>query len=502
MITQVIFWMVICTLGYCIGRIAIGLDAKYAYCMSLPLGIGFSAFVTMILAISNIGLGPRYSLLIVGGGVLCIYFVRLRKRSSQGTGSLNLKSTVGFLAFLAGVTAASIILSKYNFVQYTSDSFNAHEGFGRVIALSKQFDLKDPTLRVGVTFAPMLALVNATGFDFGIKHLYTLYPLCTVFLIAVVIVFSTDVLRLANNKRICLLICLGFSVVLLVLNRNVIIHSFTALPNLLGSLFLSAGLLCFYRWFFDRCSSSVYDTGKGNSGKPFLLCASAMFAFSAMTRAELYYYILIPFFFITIDRRAVIMFSLVYVPLCYTWVAFRFLSFGYCSSCGPYGKGSEIDFLAGAIYAIIFSCGMLKLASGWLKRNRYFMVAYIVFSIILFSLFLYFGSSIFSLFKNLLILLFVSGNWGLFWYVVIPFSFVALLLDNFEGKSMFIVLSLGFVLLEITIYAVYVGGIHTGNPMRSENRILLNILPFLVFYVVNNFAARLSFDVSNCNTGF
>lgn len=483
---QILFWLIVSFIGFYFGKFCIGLSSKYAFSMSFQLGIGLSVFTGILLLFCNFELPLYYSMIINLFLIVCIFYrCKEHNRLSKGV----LKSDLLLKSFLlAGfIILFSAIFVKYNLAMYTSDSFG-YEGFGRVISISRQFIASDEFVNSSMRKEPMLALVHAISFSLGIVHLNSFYPLCAIFVILGTVIFSVSTLRRTLTKKtsLILLIC---SVCCLICTKNFILHSFFVLPNMIATLFLSSGLFCFYRYTISdrKVQLERIEIVPEHS---LLVCSIVMFGFGTMVRPEFRFYVLIPFFFIARESKtAATILPLIYVPLAYVWPLVRFFH-NNGENIGAYASLSiDIFSLFSFLFILFGACRSVRFKDNFIYLSIYLSIVMVII-VTYFSFTANFGICI----QNLYSLMFKTGNWGIFWYIIIPLICLSVFFDNnTKSRNIFLILFGGFLCLRIVIYTVFrSSGVVDWQYMGSGNRILLHIIPFLVFYIVSNFSKRLS----------
>lgn len=466
---EMFFWPALCLAGFFWGKYVFRLPENYSLILSLPFGLGFSSFFSLLIITIGLNIPIYYSLIIPFIIAIYCFYKYPNSESSSNIFFITKSIVFCFIIFLV-----NYLLNSYNLAAYTSDSF-VYDGIGRVIAISARFDATINTEVNDLLFMkpPMSSLLHALGYSYGIESLFTLYPFVSLFTLMGLIYFSFIIGKEHFNVKLPILILTAILGSLLLISPNYIYHTFFALPNLLASMYFSLGLYCTILYKYNQ----KYFT-KEYSQNPLLLSIGALLGFAYLTNPTMGFLNLLPILFIATDRDTIPQLSLSYLPISYIWPVFQLLQ-GRIPA--PYGfHGYDLLTLLSYLIVMYFAPKIyLRWGYDLLVKGLFLALsAILLFCVIVFP------QNFFAMLSNLLSLMFYTGDWGAFWYIATTMVMLFICFSKIKYKEIFVIFIYGFFIVRFLIYSVTrdkLGIDHTS--ISSGNRILLFIAPFIIFYI-------------------
>lgn len=452
------------------------------FCFKEHLGIVITCLLGLVSGVTLYGLssvlllilGIPFTLVSVSGCALGVMILILVKKYKFL--SLNKREAVLLAISVFSFMLLLTVFVKLNFAVTTYDSYY-YVNFGKAIAYYKGFipDMAYPIRSFGL-FMPLLHSLAMFGrYDFS----YAIHPLLSLnFLIIFYVCLYEEIIKVGNNKVNSAIIALLGT---LVIGGSYfwIFQSVLMLNNLITSIFLSLAVIFAWRaltkgnqiWFkFSFYFMLVFLFSRVENPLCGLLFFAAMFMLNIP-------YDLVRNYFTLYSVAAILWYSKVFTIT---------------------GIGGQGDFLTInkaiailVLYALLLLF-LFKQSSLAMKLKPYIGMLLILMLLII--------SGVLTIIKmnhaylNLKVMIenmFMYGSWGYTWVIVLMMVILTVVMNEFPESKYFLTCIIGYFLVMFILFMFRPQPVRLGFG-DSANRMLIHILPVLVFYLFSKFGNQFS----------
>ncbi len=410
----------------------------------------------------------------------------------------NLKATFGdrdrlkrlVILYFVCLLFIFLITIKLHYVFATPDSLQ-YNAFSKIFHYYAHFERGNSRVFVFAHSVrlPFISAVQNFAYLLGIGAYTSFFPVTSFFVIILVLFFLFDKISI-REKPAAGLTWFSISALLLLFNRNYLLHSFYYHSNLTVAAYFSAGV--FLSLLYLRREEPIY-----------FFFSSGLLASTVLIRKEMLIFSLIPIFltlYFFKPYRAKIRFSALALFLVigypwFLWGIFKLLEWG-SFSFKNFSSGHGSFYLPILTLACTFAAFLLPVPKFFRKNS----IKLSLVSSALFFLILYFlnGSRLIGSLRDLLSLALAGkGRWQLFWYCFTFATAIYILIIYLKSKPKASLLEheykplcgLKFVLsviivffaLRIVLYSIFTAP-KANAYLASGNRILLHIFPIAVYF--------------------
>lgn len=450
------------------------LQPHYQFFLSFPIGLVIWCLAVFILHV--LGISDKTGLVFLFQGIIfigCLFSLRRLKNRRIFRDLVLFTSIFIFLA---------LIFLVFNFSFFSNDSWT-QISHGRIIASS--WNISD---HFAASSGILSYIIQSAAVYYGFDYLYSIYPMLSFFFLCLLASCVFNPFEKKDFNLVGPAVLAGSAVLMTTGSFFFFFNSFYIHSNMMAGVYVFIAVFGLWKRI---------TTGK----KSWNAVAVPALVFFTLVRVEAPIFTLL-FLVLLFSQEELILkekslyFGTVFLFLLLWNLRLAFMLRDYDLTRNKYHLTWERVLLVVGMYVFLFGF-LLLLRWKVIDRIKRFFPFIMLYGLTAGWTFLLFyhglkvkgGELILSRYTDLAVNIFREGGWGLLWAALIPLFVAAVFLRKIPGESPVLVFILAFFLLYQPLH-LFRGGWREGWG-DSGNRMLLHILPVVLFYVFLKF--RLSF---------